>query len=400
MRLKPIIVTVIVLATIAYPLKMAVDSVYAKDSAAVAANAGGESSQQNTNIAPATQVVNGRKFINNLAPNEYTPKDYVVPQYDPFNNQYRAEPDYKEAYPPMIQPNAKPDAQFTITNKQKGFPQGNTGTVGTKFVFNANGSSDSETSTGNLQARWDYESDSNWDSFFSTTKIVGHVYDKPGTYDVTLEVMDKGGAVSRISKKVVVVTNTPPSAYLTVKNAEGTSGTIFEFDTGKSTDSQYLESTLQYRFDWDNDGIWDTAYNAKTGWKHHFDKSGRYRVVMEAKDPEGLTSTYYRDVTVTDNNPPEARFTITKTERRDFGTQQTIYNFDASTSADTESQKKLQYRWDFNYTGPNDIVYDTPFNGTSKYTGSYGITGTKTIRLQVKDEDGATDEAYTQITVD
>ncbi len=396
MKIKLIIAVLLLITAMAYPLKMAVDAVYAEDGES---QTGNSDSDKESYAASSVQTVNGRKFINNLAPNEYTPESYIVPQYDPFNNQYRTEPYYKEEYPSLKQPNAKPDAKFVVRTKTRGFADSNTGTVGTVFIFSAGNSTDSETSNSRLQARWDFESDGNWDTYFSKTKTARHAYDKPGTYTVTLEVLDKGGAVSSLSKKIIIVKNTPPSAYLTVKDDTATEGTIFEFDTSKSTDSQYLKAYLKYRFDWENDGIWDTKYENKTGWKHRFSESGNYRVVMEAQDPEGLVSTYYRDISVTVNNPPQARFTIEKTERKVYGETKAYYTFDASSSTDTESPKKLRYRWDFNYTGPDDIVFDTPFSGTAKHNGSYNLSGTKTIRLQVMDEDGAIDESYAQIAV-
>ena len=128
---------------------------------------------------------------------------------------------------------------------------------------------------------------------------------------------------------------------------------------------------------------------------HKFDKAGNYHVVMEVRDPEGLTATYYRNITVFDNEPPHANFIV---QRVDSSKNTTIYKFDASISKDKESQKKLLYRWDFNYTGPDDIVYDTGFSSSSKYSGSYStsadINAGRTVRLQVKDADGATDEMY------
>jgi len=74
-----------------------------------------------------------------------------------------------------------------------------------------------------------------------------------------------------------------------------------------------------------------------------------------------------------------------------------VFTFDASPSTDAESLKKLLYRWDFNYTGPDDIIFDTGFSSAPKHSGQYGIPGRKVVRLQVKDADGATSESFLEI---
>jgi hypothetical protein len=383
MKPRIIIIIILVLAAVALPLKLAVDAANAKDQTVV---------QDWTSQDPASaepQTVEGRVFINNLGPNEYTPENYVAPKYDPFNNRYNPSHDYKDVYPPLIQPNTLPEPSFTIKASKKGFADNNVGTVGTTFIFSASGSTDSETANSRLQVRWYFEDSETPDTYFSAVKSVKHIFEKAGVYDVTLEVLDRNGGTSRLTKQVTVVNNTAPTAYLIAKQSTGLAGTVFEFDTGKSSDSQYLRAYLQYRFDWNGDGIYDTTYKSKTVWKHKFEKTGSYHVVMETKDPSGATATYYRDITVTENTPPKAAFSIAK--------KSNTYTFDASSSTDKESPKKLQYRWDFNYTGADDIVFDTRFSTSPKHTGSYTITGKKRIRLQVKDSMGLTDEAYAEI---
>jgi hypothetical protein len=335
----------------------------------------------------------GRVFINNLAPNENTPANYVPPSFDPFNNIYNPDYDYTELYPPLKQPNTVPEAALSVQpNNRTGFQYNDTVTTGTEMMFNAYMSRDDETPSEKLTVRWDFESDGTPDTYFSTDKTALHTYKEPGDYVATLEVLDKGGAVGRTTKKIKVVNNTAPFANQLAKIKTGTQETIFEFDTSKSSDSQYERSSLEYRFDWNNDGVFDTIYKSKTGWRHKFEQPGNYRVVMEVKDPEGLSSTWYQDISVIANHPPVASFTLTKQVN---GT----LVFDASASTDAESPKKLSYRWDFNYSGPDDIVFDTDFTTSTKRNGHYDITGHKTIRLQVKDADGAISEAFMEIDV-
>jgi PKD repeat protein len=384
MKLRSLIIIAMVIAGVVVPAKLAFDAINAQT-----ANAQDKSEAAST---PAESQDQSREFINNLAPNEFTPQNYIPPSYDPFNNLYRESEPYSEQYPTQIQPNTKPVASFMIESvSREGFLEKDSATVGTKFRFNAFQSDDEETDSSKLQVRWDYEGDGKPDTYFSTIKTANHIFNEPGIFYVTLEVLDKGGAISKAVKKVTIVENTPPIAYQIAKIKTGTPATIFEFDTSKSSDSQYMRQSLLYRFDWDNDGVWDTTYKVKTGWRHKFDKPGQYRVVMEVKDPEGLTDTWYQDIEVIPNTPPVAQFTVSR--------KNGSYTFDASASSDAESPKKLQYRWDFNYSGPNDIIFDTQFVAAPKHSGSYGVPGHKTVRLQVKDIDGAVSEAFATFEV-
>jgi PKD repeat protein len=411
-RLPVIAIIVLTVTAIAISAKMSADNAYAQNTVKETATTYSNIYEGSLINANSTDIGN-RKLISNLAPNEYTPKNYVPPVYDPFNNQNSSAnsgtQQYEESYPPFVQPNTLPEATFSVVSKRS-YMGAYAATVGNKFVFNAGGSRDNETSSNKLQVRWDFESDGKPDTWFSTIKSESHIYSEPGVYTVTLEVLDGNGGISKIAKEITIVNNTPPTAYLVSKTQSGTLGTIFEFNTGKSSDSQYRDTYLEYRFDWDGDGIFDTAWQYKTAWQHKFENAGNYHVVMEVRDPEGLTATYYRDITVFDNDPPHARFVVNRVEvkkqlsgaasssAKSSAKTTIIYKFDASFSTDKEAQKKLLYRWDFNYTGPDDIVYDTGFSSAPKYSGSYStgadISASKTVRLQVKDADGATDEEY------
>lgn len=330
----------------------------------------------------------------------YTPDSYVQPKYDPFTNKYNPDTAYLEVDPTKKPGDSAPTASFSMRQTKEGFPVIDAATVGTEFTFTASQSTDKETKSTKLQVRWDFDGDGKSDTYFSYTKSVKHTYDKAGVYYVGLEVLDKGGNVNKITKKVTIVENTAPTAYQIASPKIATSEKIFQFDTRNSSDSQYKETTLKYRFDWDNDGIYDTSYDKKTQWRHKFEKPGVYRVVMEASDPEGLADTYYQDVLVLENNAPSASFIVQAKPYTTSKATTITYIFDASSSSDPETaSKKLLYRWDFNYTGEDDIVYDTNYSTSPKYSGQYHVPGNKIVRLQVKDEDGATAQAFQELNI-
>lgn len=79
------------------------------------------------------------------------------------------------------------------------------------------------------------------------------------------------------------------------------------------------------------------------------------------------------------NQPPVGRFIW----QSGAGTTADLFNFDASTSSDPESET-LNYRWDINADG----VWDTEFLTSPNYSTKFITPGVKFVRLQVKDKWG------------
>lgn len=339
-------------------------------------------------------------FQGGLAPGVHTPESYIPPQYDPFNNTFHPDKEFEERVREAHEPtNAPPEADFVVRTA-KGIADNLSGTIDTEFRLSAYAVRDNETRTGDLRVRWDFEGDGQWDTYFSRSKTTRHRFEEPGVYAVTLEVLDGGGRLSQETKFVTVVENTPPIARFQLKPSSGTTGQIFRFDVSDSDDSQYKNRSLKYRFDWNGDGQWDTPFKSKTIWRHRFEEPGVYTIVMEAQDPEGASGFAEGRIEVIKNRPPVPSFTIEmKTVQITSSTVQNRYSFDASGSFDPEG-KKLQYRWDFNYTGANDISFTTGWTTSPKHSGVYDFPGEKTIRLQVRDEDGAIRETFARIVVE
>lgn len=331
------------------------------------------------------------EFYSMLAPTDYTPSTYIQPEYDAFDHDYYRPPLFEED-----EPDTPPVADFYMSTGDQALQSQARGTTTTRFTFDAGLSEDNETDTNRLEARWDFENDGKLDSYFSRTKTIRHTFEKAGVYDVKLEILDGAGNISSTTRKVTVVNNTAPSAYFLVSPATGTEKTVFNFTTDRSKDDQYLSYYLQYRFDWNGDGAWDTKYKDKTSWNHRFDVPGTYNVVMEVKDPGGATAQARQQVSVFANTAPIANFSVKSVPN----SQGAGYEFNASSSSDAETKNlNLLYRWDFNYSGPDDIIYDTDWSASPRYSGYYSVPGTKVIKLEVKDEDGVISKSYASIYV-
>jgi len=96
------------------------------------------------------------------------------------------------------------------------------------------------------------------------------------------------------------VENTPPQASFTVSLNTGTIETLFIFDASSSSDLEDSVRDIKVRWDWEDDGRWDTDYSTDKIIKKGFNPKGFYVVNLEAADTEGLTSTYSEIVNVED----------------------------------------------------------------------------------------------------
>lgn len=266
------------------------------------------------------------------------------------------------------------------------------GTTSTVFTFDGYGSKDAETPGNLLEARFDFENDGRPDTYFRRTKSVEHVYETPGFKTARIEVLDKGGNISEAFVELEIVKNTPPHAYFEIKPKVGTPGTEFLIDVKKSTDSQYKANKLEYRFDFDGDGKWDTKFTPIILYKHKFAKPGLKNVIMEVRDPEGLTSLFRKIVFINQNNPPIADFKVRKINSA-------RYEFDASKSKDPNGSK-LKYQWDFDYTGYDDIQWNTNLMTSDKGFYTFKLPGKYLVRLMVQDEDQAKSFKVLKIIVD
>jgi len=192
----------------------------------------------------------------------------------------------------------------------------------------------------------------------------------------------------------VIGSNNPPTAIFAVDPTTGTTSTVFEFDASSSYDNEDPTSALQVRWDWENNGSWDTYWSTDKTENHQYSNEGTYTVKMEVKDTEGATDQTTKNVYVTggSNTPPTAIFTVDPSS----GTTSTVFEFDASGSSDNEDPTSdLQVRWDWE----NDGSWDTGWDYDKTENHQYGTEGTYTVKMEVKDTEGATDQTTKNVYV-
>ncbi len=284
--------------------------------------------------------------------------------------------------------NTKPVANFIVSPES--------GTVETEFSFDASATSDAEDESSALRVRWDFDNDGNFETAWTTEKTATQKYDAIGTYSVKLEVKDSGGLVSEKIKTVVVSNNpnTAPVADFIVNPASGTVETEFSFDASSSSDAEDQAGSLEVRFDFDNNGDFETSWSTEKTATHKYDAIGTYSVKLEVKDSGGLVSEKIKTVVVS-NNPntaPVANFTVSPEE----GDLNTEFLFDASASSDAEDDiSALRVRWDFD----NDGNFETDWSTEKTAVHTYDIAGAYIIKLEVKDSGGLVSENIKAIVV-
>lgn len=269
-----------------------------------------------------------------------------------------------------------PIASFTVSPES--------GKQADLFTFDASGCHDAEDPITVLEVRWDFQSDGLWDTHYSTTKAQGWFFREPGTYDVVLQVRDSDGLSSSTTKRVTVEPgNIKPTAFFTVNPESGTTETTFIFDANGSSDPEDQIEDLLVRWDFENDGIWDTELRTIKTITHQFPAAGAYMVVLEVHDSEGFSNTFSEQISVSNpNTKPIADFTVSPGS----GNSTTKFIFDASISSDLEDDlSQLEVRWDFNY---NDNVFDTEFTTVKTASTQYSQPGTYLVKVEIRDSGG------------
>ncbi|MCK5821548.1 MAG: hypothetical protein KAH17_06675 [Bacteroidales bacterium] len=178
--------------------------------------------------------------------------------------------------------NTVPTALFTISPSYA--------SVDSTIVFDASEVRDIEDPSEELEVRWDWESDSVFDTEFTTNKITEHIFLVGGTYYITLEVRDTKGLTKRKTDFLrVAYKNRAPHANFVVNPESGYLQDIFILDASSCSDAEDDNNSLKVRWDFEGDGTWDTEFSTEKIAEHQYTSSGDYDIQLEVVDSKGLT---------------------------------------------------------------------------------------------------------------
>ncbi len=175
---------------------------------------------------------------------------------------------------------------------------------GTVYTFDASGSTDTEDYASSLEVCWDWDNNGACDTAYSTTKTTTHSF-ATGTavQTVRLVVRDTDGLTSEVTQDIQL--NAPPTPAFTFTQPTWAQ---FDFDASGSTDDQDSTSVLQVKWDFEGDGVSDTAYTTVKTDTHTYTHQGRYWPTLYVKDTDGATNTLRKPVNII---PPAATAPIT-----------------------------------------------------------------------------------------
>lgn len=169
------------------------------------------------------------------------------------------------------------------------------------FTFNSHDSYDVNNPGENLRARWDFDGDGTFDTEYSLNKGIEHQYDAAAHYNVILEVINSEGWTDQeVHTLIVYADSVPPTASFYAEPDSASVNTIFYFNAGASTDPYTSVEDMFFRWDWQNDGTWDTPFSSDSTIYYKYDVPGEYRVLVEVKNSFTLTDTTSRKVIVYD----------------------------------------------------------------------------------------------------
>lgn len=103
----------------------------------------------------------------------------------------------------------------------------------------------------------------------------------------------------------LVLVNSHPAAAISADTVAAATGQSITFDASESSDPETDHASLQYRWDWTGDGVWDTDWSSASEVSHWYDLPGEYEVSVEVKDGIGLVSSASISVAVTGEAIPE-----------------------------------------------------------------------------------------------
>ncbi len=191
--------------------------------------------------------------------------------------------------------------------------------------------------------------------------------------------------------------NAPPTVDFTWTPSTGDNTTVFSF-TATASDDHDLSSTIQVRWDWQGDGVWDTQWSTTKTASHQYHSAGNKTVIIEAMDSGGLTNTQSHVVRVTppsppppSNAPPSVDFTWTPTS----GDTSTVFSFTAQATDDNDQPSAIEVRWDWN----GDGTWDTSWSTTKTATHTFSSSGDYTVFVQAIDSGGLTASTSHSVTV-
>lgn len=161
------------------------------------------------------------------------------------------------------------------------------------YTFDASASVDLDDPNNDLWYKWkviDKNGPVTWETDFLKKPVISHRFShlEVGDKVMKLEVNDIHGLTNSVSKEFTILPgNTPPNASFFIASSHGNTGTEFYFNANDVSDFEDYKKDLQIRWDFNNNGEWDTEFSTDKEIFHSYENPGNYEVVVEVIDSNG-----------------------------------------------------------------------------------------------------------------
>jgi parallel beta-helix repeat protein len=236
--------------------------------------------------------------------------------------------------------------------------------------FDASASSDSD----GVITRHDWQFG---DGGTETGAVVTHRYSGAGQYSVVLRVYDDSASEASLEQAITVdaVPADPANQLPTASIRVSCTDLSCELDGSASTDPDGSIAS----YDWK---LGDGTIGTGVTFEHTYAQAGTYAIELKVMDDKGGEASAGKSITLeAPNVAPTASFS--------FECVELTCAFDASGSSDTDGIV-ADYSWQFGdgTTGTSAVRSHT-----------YGAEGVYSVSLQVRDDDGATDQTTRSVSV-
>lgn len=219
------------------------------------------------------------------------------------------------------------------------------------------------------------------DGYYGTGPYPSHAYSSSGTKIVTLTVTDNDGATDQDTTYAYIGANQQPVADAGGPYTANVGDTITFNASGSIDPDGYL---IGYRWDWTNDGTWDTAWLSSPYATHSYSSTGTYVVNIEVKDNDGATDTDLTSVTIPGGNQAPS------IPHRPSGPTvgYVWYSYTYTTYATDPEGGKIRYIFDWgDGTSSYTIFYNSGDVASAFHTWNY--QGSYAVRVKAEDEHSA-----------
>lgn len=264
--------------------------------------------------------------------------------------------------------------------------------AGHDVVLDASGTSENRA----VEAyEWDTDGDGEMDRKTSRPTLT-ITPTKPGNYSLSVRAVDiaNNSDTANVDLRVRDVADRPPTAVVSLPDAANVSAPV----TLDATDSSDDGDIVEYRWDFDNDGVTDRTTEEPTV-EYRFPVVGQRSVGLTTVDDGGQTDNETVSLTIVDEEAPAPRISASEWT---VGVGDAV-TFDATRT--TDNNRIVSYNWSFGDSGIASGVfvkhrYAAPgtYNVTLQVTDAAGNREKRTVSIQVGadgtvDGDAPTDEA-------